>query len=117
MIPYILCLALLAVGIYAMIAKKNVIKIILGLMIAEYAVNLLLVTVGYRHGGHVPIMLSGSQTPAQFAAGSVDPLAQAVVLVSMITSLSVLLVSVALAVRIYQKYGTFDITEIRKLKG
>ena len=116
MVPYILCLALLAVGIYAMIAKKNVIKIILGLMIAEYAVNLLLVTVGYRRGGGVPI-LDASQTPQQFAAGSVDPLAQAVVLISMITSLSVLLVSVALAVRIYQKYGTFDITEIRKLKG
>ncbi len=116
MIPYILCLALLAVGIYAMIAKKNVIKIILGLMIAEYAVNLLLVTVGYRNGGHVPILMAG-ETSEQFVRGSVDPLAQAVVLVSMITSLSVLLVSVALAVRIYQKYGTFDITEIRKLKG
>ena len=36
---------------------------------------------------------------------------------SIIVSLAVLLVSVALAIRIHQKYGTFDITEIRKLKG
>ena len=116
MIPYVLCLVLLGVGIYAMVAKKNVIKIILGLMIAEYAVNMLLVVVGYRTGGQPPILGHGQDT-ASFVAGSVDPVAQSVVLISMLVSLSVLLLSVALAVRLYQKYGTFDITEIRKLKG
>jgi multicomponent Na+:H+ antiporter subunit C len=108
---------LLSIGIYAMVAKKNVIKIILGLMVAEYAVNMLLIIVGYRKGGVPPILAGGAQSAADFRAGAVDPVAQEIVLISMIISLAVLLVAVALAVRIYQKYGTFDITEIRKLRG
>jgi multicomponent Na+:H+ antiporter subunit C len=115
---YVLCLALMAVGIYAMVAKKNVVKIIIGLMVTEYAVNMLLVVIGWRTGGVPPILpeSSGGAT-TRFLAHAVDPLAQALIMTSIIVSLAVLLVSVALAIRIHQKYGTFDITEIRKLKG
>lgn len=125
MLVYALCMVLLMIGIYGMVAKKNVIKIIIGLMVAEYAVNLLLLTLGWRHGGIAPI-LSPDQTEKVgetvrasrgFLASAVDPLPQALVLTSIVVSLSVLALAVALAVRIYQKYGTFDITEIRKLKG
>jgi multicomponent Na+:H+ antiporter subunit C len=121
---YVLCLALMAVGIYAMVAKKNVVKIILGLMVTEYAVNMLLVVIGWRTGGVPPILpepsgqgMAGPLVTTEFLAHAVDPLAQALIMVSIIVSLAVLLVSVALAIRIYQKYNTFDITEIRKLKG
>jgi multicomponent Na+:H+ antiporter subunit C len=122
---YVLCLALMAVGIYAMVAKKNVVKIIIGLMVTEYAVNMLLVVIGWRTAGVPPILpessvaaaSSGSVARPEFLPHAVDPLAQALIMVSIIVSLAVLLLSVALAIRIYQKYNTFDITEIRKLKG
>ena len=48
MLPYLLALLLLVVGLYAIVAKRNVIKIIVGLAILDYAVNLILVLVGYR---------------------------------------------------------------------
>ena len=121
MLPYVLCMVLLAIGIYAMVAKKNVIKIIIGLAITEYAINMFLVILGWRAGPKplAPILPPGqsAQQYQQFLANTVDPLPQALVLTSIVVGLSVLALAVALAVRLYQKYGTFDITEIRKLRG
>ena len=116
MVLYLLCFALLAVGIYAMVAKKNVIKIIVGLAVTEYAVNLFFVLLGWRQGGVAPI-LDRTQDINVFKKTSVDPLPQALVLTGIVVGLAVLALSVAVAVRLYQKYGTFDITEIRKLRG
>ena len=129
MIAYALCFVLLAVGIYAMVAKKNVVKIIIGLAVTEYAINLFFLLLGWRQGGVAPILGRGLE-PAQtetvdgvvkatpyFLSHAVDPLPQALVLTGIVVGLSGLALSVAVAVRIYQKYGTFDITEIRKLKG
>jgi multicomponent Na+:H+ antiporter subunit C len=47
----------------------------------------------------------------------VDPLPQALVLTSIVIGLGVLALMVALCVRLYERYGTFDITEIRRLRG
>ena len=113
---YPLCLVLIAVGLYGVLTKKNIVKIVLSLAIMEYGINLLIVLVGYRMGGEAPIMEAG--TPAEaFAAVSVDPLPQALVLTSIVISLGVLAFMVALCIRLYQRYGTFDITEMRRLKG
>jgi multisubunit Na+/H+ antiporter MnhC subunit len=46
-----------------------------------------------------------------------DPVPQAVVLTSIVVGLSIVIVLIALAIRIYEKYGTFDITQIKDLKG
>jgi multicomponent Na+:H+ antiporter subunit C len=113
---YMLAFALLVVGIYGVIAKRNVIKIILGILIIDYAVNMLLVLVGYRRDGVAPILSEG-QDAREWAATSVDPLPQAMVLTSIVIGLGLTALMVAMAIRLYQKYGTFDMNEIRKLKG
>jgi len=113
---YILAFAFLLTGVYVLVAKKNVVRIIIGIAILEYAVNLLLVLVGYRSGGRAPILNKG-QSAADFAAGAVDPLPQAMVLTSIVIGLSVTALAVAMAIRLYEKYGTFDMNDIRRLKG
>ena len=113
---YILAFVFLLTGVYVLVAKKNVVRIIIGIAILEYAVNLLLVLVGYRSGGGAPILNKG-QSPANFAAGAVDPLPQAMVLTSIVIGLSVTALAVAMAIRLYEKYGTFDMNDIRRLKG
>ncbi len=107
-----MCLALFCVGVYCILVKRNLIKIIIGVGIVEYAVNLFLVLIAYRWDGRAPIL---DQT--QEIKNMVDPLPQALVLTSIVIGLAVIALLVALAVRIYEKYGTFDITEIRRLKG
>lgn len=113
---YILTFALLLIGVYAVVAKKNIIKIIVGVLIIDYAVNMLLVLVGYRSGGEAPILAKG-QSAAQLAATGVDPLPQAMVLTSIVIGLGLTALMVAMAVRLYEKYGTFDMNDIRRLKG
>lgn len=109
---YFLCFILFCVGLYCVLRKRNIIKIIIGLGIIEYAVNLFLVLIGYRMQGRAPIL-----APDQVISNMVDPIPQALVLTTIVIGLAVIAVAVSLAIRIYEKYGTFDITKIRRLKG
>jgi len=84
----------------------------LGLGIIEYAVNLFFVLIGYRAQGRAPILAKD-----QVVLNMVDPLPQALVLTAIVIGLATTALMVAIAIRIYEKFGTFDITKIRKLRG
>ncbi|MBS3762218.1 MAG: NADH-quinone oxidoreductase subunit K [Planctomycetes bacterium] len=114
---YILCLVLLLVGLFGALTQKNLIKIIVSVAIIEYAVNLFLVLVGFRIGGQAPILTSSEIPAARWASGTVDPFPQVMVLTAIVIGLGVLALMVALALRIYHRHGTYDVTEIRKLRG
>ena len=113
---YALCLVLIAIGLYGVVVKKNVVKIVISLAIIEYGVNVLLVLIGYRSGGCAPILKQG-MTAATLAANAVDPLPQALVMTAIMINLGMLILMVAVCIRLYERYGTFDITEMRRLKG
>ena len=113
---YTLCLILFAIGLYGVLSQKNLIKIIIGLGIMEYAVNVFLIMLGYRKDGLAPIMDRGVDLN-KFVAGAVDPLPQAMVLTAIVINFAVLALAISIAIRLYQKYGTYDITEIRHLRG
>ena len=112
MMIYFLCLILFLIGVYCILVKKNLIKIILGISIAEYAIFLFFVLVGYRIRGRAPILAAD-----QAITDMVDPLPQSLVLTAIVISLAVTALIASMAIRLYEKYGTFDITRIRKLKG
>jgi multicomponent Na+:H+ antiporter subunit C len=120
---YALCFLLFVIGLYCAVVKKNLVKIVIGLAVMEYAVNLFLIMLGYRSGGTAPIIGRGDfetgteKIVSAFVSSSVDPLPQALVLTSIVISLGSLALLISLCVRIYGKYGTFDITEIRRLRG
>lgn len=109
---YFLCFVLFCVGLYCILRKRNIIKIIMGLIIIENAVNLFLILIGYRMQGRAPILAKDQEI-----LNMVDPLPQALVLTTIIIGLALTAVVVSIAIRIYEKYGTFDITKIRRLKG
>ncbi len=109
---YLLCLVLFCIGLYCVVVKRNLIKIIIGLSIMDYALYLFWVLIGYRLRGRSPIY-----SPVQKVHNMVDPLPQALVLTAIVIGLAVFALLISIAVRLYEKYGTFDITEIRKLRG
>jgi multisubunit Na+/H+ antiporter MnhC subunit len=92
--------------------KRNIIKIIIGIGIMEYAANLFFVLAGYVREGRSPIYAHD-----QAIGNMVDPLPQVVVLTAIVLGLSVTFLLVSIAIRLYEKYGTFDITKINGLKG
>jgi len=122
---YALCFALFMLGLHCAVVKKNMVKIVLGIVIMEYAVNLFLILLGFRTDAVAPIVdqafletgADGMTVTSAFVRQAVDPLPQALVLTSIVISLGTLALMISVCIRIYGKYGTFDITEIRRLKG
>ena len=80
----------------------------------ENSINLFLVLLGYKNSGIAPIKTKGVM---DFLARAVDPLPQAMVLASIVIGLGVAGLAIAICIRLYQHYGTFDIAEMRRLKG
>ncbi len=109
---YFLCLVLFSIGLYCILRKRNLVKIIIGIVIVEYAVNLFFILVGYKMHGRAPI-----HAEDQAILNMVDPLPQALVLTSIVIGLAVTALIASIAIRVYEKYRTFDITKIRRLKG
>jgi len=109
---FFLSFLIFLIGLYCVAIKKNLLKIVMGIVIMEYAVNFFLILLGYRMGGVAPIVTEGVEE-AKF----VDPLPQAMVLTAIVISIATLALIVAICMRIYQRYHTFDITEIKRLKG
>jgi multisubunit Na+/H+ antiporter MnhC subunit len=68
--------------------------------------------VGYIDGGIAPIV-----DPADPVKTYVDPLPQALVLTAIVIGLATTAMLMAVIIRLYRKYGTFDIREIRNLRG
>jgi len=109
---YLLCFVVFLIGLYGVLTKRDLIKIILSLTIMAYSANLFLILFAYKTNAMYPILSKGT-SPAEM----VDPLPQAMVLTSIVIELGTTALLVALAVRLFQKYKTFDITKIRRLSG
>jgi multicomponent Na+:H+ antiporter subunit C len=116
MILYFLTLVLFVMGIYCLIAKKNIVKKIIGLVIIDYAINLFIILIGYRQGGVAPILFR-NMPREELVQHGVDPLPQALVLTSIVIGLGVLALQVAICLRLYEKYKTFNMSEINRLRG
>lgn len=112
MVPILACILLFVVGLYAVVAKGNLIRIVIGFTLMEYAINVLFAVIGYRREALPPII-----TETGTATKFVDPLPQALVLTSIVIGLATTALMLALAMRIYERYKTFDIAEIRRLRG
>lgn len=112
MIVYILCFILFLVGLFGVLTSHNIIKIVIGLTFMEISINLFLVLIGYVNNGQVPIVVKGSAVRYY-----VDPLPQALVLTAIVIGLATTAMLLAVAIRIYKKFKTFDIRKIRSLKG
>ena len=108
---YLLCFILFGVGIYGLLVKKNIIKLILSLMISSYAINLFFIASGFRWHGRTPVLDARITQDIIM----VDPLPQAVVLISIIVGAAFTALLCVVAMRLYQQFGTFDIIKIKEI--
>ena len=99
---------------YAMIAKHDIIKIVIGMGLTDYGINLMIVSIGFNEGGTAPIYTFGELVSGMYF---VDPVPQALTLTSIVIGACVTAMALALCVRLYNEYGTLDSREIRRLHG
>ena len=111
---YIVAFFLIVLGFYTIVTKYNLVKTVIGLGIADYGVNLLIITVGFNPGGTAPIFTPGEITAATYF---VDPIPQALTLTSIVIGACVTAMSMSLVIRLHESYGTLDTREIRRLRG
>jgi multicomponent Na+:H+ antiporter subunit C len=103
---------LVLIGLLIVLAKRNLIKVIIGLSIFETGINLFLISVGYIRNGTAPIF----SRPGLEPGGMVDPVPQALVLTAIVIGVAVLALALGIAVRLYREYGVLDLRKIRELK-
>ena len=116
---YIVAMVMIAISLYCLLYKRNLLKIIIALSLMTDGVHLFLISLGYKAGGIAPIITSGvpgAQSGAQLAVSAVDPLPQALVLTSIVINVATLALALSLAVYLYRHYGTLDISEARRLR-
>jgi len=106
--PYFVSVALLLIGLYAMIARRNLIKKIMGLNILSTSVFLFLISVGYKEGGASPIRVPGVEL-------YVNPLPHALVLTGIVVALALTSFALVLTIKIYKEYRTLDSDKLMDL--
>ncbi|MBQ6048267.1 MAG: NADH-quinone oxidoreductase subunit K [Oscillospiraceae bacterium] len=111
---YIASFFLIVLGFYCIVTKYNAVKTVIGLSIADYGVNLLIISIGFNPGGTAPIYTWGELNPASFF---VDPIPQALTLTSIVIGACTTAMSLALVIKLKESYGTLDTREIRRLNG
>lgn len=112
MTVFLLCFLLFLVGLYGVLTKRNAIKVVISLTIMEISIFLFLALIGYVDLGDAPIIVKGK---AQVVF--VDPLPQAMVLTAIVIGLATNAMLLAMAIRLYRKYGTFDVRKMNNLNG
>ena len=94
---------LLMIGFYAVVAKVNLVKKLIGLSVFQAAVFLLFISAGKVDGGTAPIVLGGDWD-AVFS----NPLPQVLILTAIVVGVATTAVGLALVVRIHEAYGTVE---------
>ncbi|MFP4005105.1 MAG: sodium:proton antiporter [Candidatus Hadarchaeia archaeon] len=120
---YIIAMLLFILGLYCVLIKRNLIKMVIGLQVMTNGIHLLLISIGYREGG-IPAILGGELlnlfregTKNPFTSQAVDPLPQVLVLTSIVIDICIIALALSLSIYAYRKYETLDPRKIRELRG
>lgn len=104
---YWMAIILMLIGLYAIIAKQNLVKKIIGLNIFQTAIYLFYISIGDVRGGTAPIYLSEGA-----AALYVNPLPHVLILTAIVVGVSITAVALSLIIRIFEVYGTIETDEL-----
>ncbi|MFC1804188.1 NADH-quinone oxidoreductase subunit NuoK [Thermoproteota archaeon] len=85
-------------GLAALILKRDLVRLLIGIEILFNAANLFFVALSTQN------------------AGMIDPFPQSIVMMALVLDGTVIAVGLALALNVYKHYKTFDIKKLRRLK-
>jgi multicomponent Na+:H+ antiporter subunit C len=114
---YWIYITLMMIGFYAMIAKRNLVKKLVGMNIFQTAIILFFISTAAKKGAAtIPIIQHGhgGAEHAINAAQYVNPLPHVLMLTAIVVMVSTFGVALALIIMIYRKYRTLEEDEILK---
>ncbi len=107
LLPYWVCIGLMMVGLYAVIARDHLVKKVMGLTIFQVGVIMFYVAMGKVQGGTAPILIEG-QEDTVFS----NPVPHVLMLTAIVVGVATSALALALVVRIKEAYGTAEEDEI-----
>ncbi|MBU7038162.1 MAG: cation:proton antiporter subunit C [Theionarchaea archaeon] len=116
---------LVVVGLYAVIFMDNLLKKIIGVTLISDGVNLVLITGGFNkivaiispelaEKGVSSAIYEGLKEYPEFAAQAAYPLPSALVLTSIVISVSIFAIMLAIAIKLYNHYNSMSCSVIFK---
>ncbi|HEY1487861.1 MAG TPA: sodium:proton antiporter [Micromonosporaceae bacterium] len=117
---YLVAAMIFTLGLYTVLTRRNIIKIVMGLSLMEASGYLLLLSMAYRARSTAPVLLDPphGETTTQLAHGSVaDPMLQNICLTAIVIGVAITGVFLAIVVRLAQHYRSIDADDMRALRG
>ena len=113
-INYWVYVALMMIGLYGVIVKKNLIKKIIGMSILQTAIILFFVSIGAKRDATIPIIehTHDAGHPTIYAAHFINPLPHVLMLTAIVVAVATVGVALSLIIKIYRQYNTLEENEI-----
>lgn len=103
-------IALFCIGIYGLLARRNIIKTVIALGIIQSAVILFFLNIHYSETLLPPIGIKNTNQ-------MVDPIPQALMITAIVIGVSVTAVTLTMFISLYHRYGTTNWVKILKKRG
>lgn len=111
---YWVYIVLMMIGLYAMIAKHNLVKKVIGMNILQTAIILFFISIGAKREATIPIIEHGHGPGSQVvqAVHYTNPLPHVLMLTAIVVAVATFGVALALIIRIHRRYHTLEEDEI-----
>ena len=111
-LPEYISMICFGIGLSNLLLNRNMIKKIVGLGIMDTSIYLFLAVKGYIKGAVAPIVTLAEQAAGVDTSLYVNPIPAGLVLTGIVVSVSVTAILLAVTVRLYEEFGTFNIDKI-----
>jgi len=97
---------LIAIGFFGMVAKRNLVKKLIGMSILQSSIILFWIVAAYKRDATIPILREGDEAidPAQY----MNPLPHTLMLTAIVVAVVTTGVAIALLVKVHRNYGTLE---------
>ena len=117
---YVAAGLLFCMGLFTVLSRRGLIRIVLGLSLMESSTYLLLVSLAYRSGSTAPVLagLPSGRTQSDVTEGNVaDPVLQNFCITAVVIGVAITAVFLTVVVRVAQHYRSVDAADLTELKG
>jgi len=104
---------LILIGLWGILTRKNIVKMILGFSLLDTGVHIVMVSIGYLKGRTAPIL---DKAVKDAVSTVVDPIPSALVLTAIVIGVAITALMLSYAVQLYKNKGSLSIEDYEELK-
>jgi multisubunit Na+/H+ antiporter MnhC subunit len=106
---------LILIGMWGMLTKQNIIRIIIGFSLFDTGLHIVIVSLGYIRGRTAPI-INSAVSPQSAVSKVVDPVPQAIVLTAIVIGFAVTALMLTFSIKLFKEKKTLNIRKLKEQK-